>query len=200
MDKFDAARCQIETPSKSLPLHRFTPRDVCNTIKQWLLNDVDYRKNLKRTMKIFSDASVSGGTLQMQLMPIKMMELLVRENMLKCVSMQTLTVILDGFEGWRASNKADVVAQPVPDIAYRVFQMPLNALMNKIADENVSGEQFIALVKSQSDFIADETGWNDDDIHQLTGCLMSHHTLMRPMLIEHVTNALETNGSPVLYF
>eukprot|EP01084_Bolivina_argentea_P153961 268412_1 len=37
-----------------LPLHKFTAENVCNKIKHWVYNDINYKNHLLRTMKILS--------------------------------------------------------------------------------------------------------------------------------------------------
>eukprot|EP01084_Bolivina_argentea_P120759 214097_1 len=66
MDVFTSQQQQINQEIKSnldqqyLPLHRFTPEDICNKIKCWMYNDINYKRNLQSTMDILSNDGLSG--------------------------------------------------------------------------------------------------------------------------------------------
>eukprot|EP01084_Bolivina_argentea_P283746 486051_1 len=48
---------------KHKPLHRFTYNDIANKIKQWVLNDINYNKNIKKMMGILAENKLWGKTI-----------------------------------------------------------------------------------------------------------------------------------------
>eukprot|EP01084_Bolivina_argentea_P046181 85027_1 len=43
------------------PLHRFNYNDIANKIKQWVLNDVNYNKYIKKTMDVLDNHNLWGN-------------------------------------------------------------------------------------------------------------------------------------------
>eukprot|EP01084_Bolivina_argentea_P192094 329847_1 len=45
-------------------LHKFKENDICQTIKEWICNDINYEKHLSKTKDIFSEKALNGKILR----------------------------------------------------------------------------------------------------------------------------------------
>ena len=50
----------VKHQPKALPLHRFKPADLVQKLQDWLLNDIDFKKNLLKIQSVFGREGLGG--------------------------------------------------------------------------------------------------------------------------------------------
>eukprot|EP01083_Nonionella_stella_P190308 704830_1 len=48
---------------KPIALHHFNSKQIADTLKQWILNDIDYEKNINKMKTIFTQHKLSGNVM-----------------------------------------------------------------------------------------------------------------------------------------
>eukprot|EP01084_Bolivina_argentea_P222186 376140_1 len=96
---------------RDLPLHRFTAKDICNTIKHWVYNDINHQKHISRTQDIFNNHSLSGRKLLLLLNKLSTDDLkrILKEEMLSFMTEKTLDIIFEHIIEWRTHNESNLL-------------------------------------------------------------------------------------------
>eukprot|EP01084_Bolivina_argentea_P192092 329843_1 len=82
-----------------LSLYKFSSDDICNKIKQWIYNDINYQQNLLQTMKIFCKHSLSGELLS--ILSTSQAKQIVQSDLLQFMTTNTLDIIFTYFDKWK---------------------------------------------------------------------------------------------------
>eukprot|EP01084_Bolivina_argentea_P257944 434670_1 len=185
------------TKLKSTPLHEFSNIDICNTIKWWIYNDINYNKNLSRTMDILSQSSLSGKLITQ--LAFKALKSMIQTDCLTFMTHQTLNIILEHLKSWISQNKEEVKQKTAEEIGYILFNYPLNSLINKIngasGDNNIiNGKQYILYYKQNKKWIQEATGWAEEEIYQIDSQLFKQYTYTTAQIIRNIENIKLTDA------
>eukprot|EP01083_Nonionella_stella_P266177 900787_1 len=72
-----------------------------------------------------------------------------------------------------------------------LFHYPLHRLLNRIVSQNIDGDWFIeSVISAYEDLIAEETGWNEDDVYQIQSVLFRHHSCTQSQFEENMSRQL----------
>eukprot|EP01084_Bolivina_argentea_P277691 474192_1 len=173
-----------------LPLHAFSPQDICDTIKQWIYNDIKYEQNLSQMMQLFAKHTLSGQLLKgMQKESIK--QLLTQNDF---IAPSSLNIMLDYFQKWKTDDINDVKNKSAADIGYILYEYPLQLLLSKILEENIDGETFIDYFSKKKEFIKRHTGWTTEDVYQIESVIFKQNTFKKQPFENNMINIL--NNTP----
>eukprot|EP01084_Bolivina_argentea_P296715 511058_1 len=170
-----------------IPLNKFSRVDICGAITKWLYNDIDFKKNILKTKKIFSNHELSGS--KMIILSGEDAKRIVKEEMLPFVTAETLDIMFNGFDQWKQGYVDSVSAKTAEQIASILFHYPLNQLLKRIKKE---GHKFLKR-KNASNVIQNKTGWNDDEIRQIKLLLFKHIALTKNEFIDNMNKILSEN-------
>eukprot|EP01084_Bolivina_argentea_P044187 81348_1 len=168
----------------NLPLHRFTSKDICNKIKKWIQNDINYKKHLSQTISIFIKLSVNGSNIK-SLSTKDKNEL--QNQMSKLMTTDTLNIMFNHLEKLKTSSIQRKFAQ---EIAHMLYDYPLNKLLNKIQDNKINGKQINQLFKKKNNIIKINTGWQQKEIDQLQLMLFKYRTFTKSQFIDNMNRIL----------
>eukprot|EP01084_Bolivina_argentea_P308159 532769_1 len=177
-----------------LPLSRFTPNDIANKITSWVEQDINYQKYSKQTKQICTHFGLSGNL--MCVLKPEQVKLIIKDEMLKFMTPETLDVIFDRCSEWKDLNsEEDIKSKSTDEIADILYNFPLNNLINRIYDENIDGKYFM----TKQCIITEATGWDLDDSYQIENIILKHHTFIRKKFIQHMNNIFKKpNYSTIL--
>ena len=168
------------------PLNQFTATDIIHKINEWVTNDVNYKRNLSQTKQTFNKYELSAQS------SANSMKLSVQNDLSAFITTDTLNIMFHCFEQWKDKEPDDVKSKAAEQIAHILFNYPLNNLLTRIKDENITGKQFLDSLNGKS-IIQIETGWNDDEIYQIQAVLLKYHTFTQSEFNENMNNILTTN-------
>eukprot|EP01084_Bolivina_argentea_P103924 186116_1 len=161
----------------NIPLQRFTAQNICDTIKQWVVNDVDYNKYLIETEKIMEkcqDYTDSKGDDEWMY------------DMKNFVTEDTLNIIMNYYVKWRNRDSAEVQSTSIKQIAHILYNYPLNELIAYIESEQITGDKIIDILKEEKNcMIKMVTGWTDRYIEQIELVLLKYRTFSKKQIIHN---------------
>eukprot|EP01084_Bolivina_argentea_P060390 110336_1 len=175
-----------------LPLHQFTVSDICNTLTQWVRNDINYKRNLLRTTDIFNEHKLHGE----KLMHIEAEDVksIVQQKMLSFITIDTLNIIFSYLAELKHQNPKSVAENSTEDIVNTLYNYPLKRLIRKIKDENINGEVIIDILqKEKNNIFQSETGWSGEELEQIRLLFFRYNTLTRKQFADHADRVLELN-------
>ena len=158
--------------TKHQPLHQFSANDIANHIKYWILNDINYEKNLKETMNAFINNSVSGKI--MQFTKTNHIKQILKSELSHFSTKQNISIMFNYLDQYKEEQQNDINTKTSTQIAYALYTHPLNALINQIKTDDINGTEFIRLFRTDAKFIHKITGWKKDDIYQIENALFKH--------------------------
>eukprot|EP01084_Bolivina_argentea_P152844 266535_1 len=151
------------------PLHRFNYNDIANKIKQWVLNDVNYNKYIKKTMDVLDSHNLWGKT-------IIFARMMVQNDFLTFMTYGTFNIIFEELNKYVKANTNDIKSQSAAEIGYLIYQFPLKKLLDKIEKDKIDGNKFINYYKKQNEWIKRITGWDSKECYQIESILFQHQT------------------------
>eukprot|EP01084_Bolivina_argentea_P269240 457531_1 len=184
---------------RDLPLHKFTAKDIVNTIKCWKYNDIEYNKYLEETINIFAQRGLNGTKIEgLMTDDIRVM---VDQDLEMFLSKDTILIMFNEFDEWRKQNKKDENESKNKEIemnaeknlssvkiGYIIYHLPLNKLLRKIHDEKINGEKFVIECQTSIEM---ETAWNKEDIYQLKAQLFVNHSYQKHEFIENMQKHMQ---------
>eukprot|EP01084_Bolivina_argentea_P302547 522238_1 len=184
----------IEHTPHAVPLQKFSVKDICTTIKQWMYNDIDYKKHLGETKNIFSAHELNGKKIG-YLSPYDV-KCIVKEEMLKFITSETLDIMFTYFENWKISNSSIIASKSAEEVAQILFNFPLQRLIDEIIEQQISGAQIVDILnEKQNNMIQSETGWLDSEVQQIRLLLLKYNSFTKQQIIDNMyTVILTTHG------
>eukprot|EP01084_Bolivina_argentea_P117806 209142_1 len=186
--------------SKYLPLHQFDHKQVSIIMKQWIMNDINFKQNLRKTMKIFSDCSLSGE--QILSLSMNNIERILGKELLSFTTKKTFDIMLRKIQYWKTTDDENINTETPEKIGYMVYKYPLAKLLERINNKNdfISGAKFIEYYQRKKPWIKNVTGWNQTNIYQIESVLFKHNSYasseikekMDAILIKRVGDSLGT--------
>ena len=170
------------------PLHLFDEHDVMDTIKHWLYHDVDYEKNLRETMQIFSKNSLSGKFISFT--STGNAKQIVRDELLMFMEEKTIDIMFDEFEKFKTEHPEEIRTKSAPEIAYIVYHFPFSNLLEKIKVDKINGNDLIARYKNADNFIKMATGWKKEEIYQIEAILFRNSSMTKQEIIRNLQETL----------
>eukprot|EP01083_Nonionella_stella_P205315 747771_1 len=167
------------------PLHLFSAEQLCYHIKEWVVNDIDYKLHRSQTKQIFLNHQVSGAVINVLKRNAKT---LVHAQLVSFLTEPTIDIMFNDvdYESWM-----HLASKPAEEIGATLFDHPLNKLLLRIQNEPINGQRFIESLHHQN-VIQEETGWNDDTIHQIQSILFRHHTFTPSEFAQHMKYIFHT--------
>eukprot|EP01084_Bolivina_argentea_P239846 403038_1 len=74
-------------------LHKFNERDICEKIKEWCDNDINYEKHLSKIKEIFVKKALNGQKLNM--FTGENVKDIIKEEILNIQTLETLNIIFE---------------------------------------------------------------------------------------------------------
>eukprot|EP01083_Nonionella_stella_P286660 975609_1 len=194
----------IDLP-KCVPLHRFSPKDICQCIKQWVLNDMNHKAHLAQTKQIFAKKKLSGKRMIGMELTDQIQDI-VRKDLLLLMTARTLNIMFNCYDEWKNElqhlyerdetiefkSEHDmphpyeaIESKSAHEMADKLFHYPLNCLLERIKNESMDGSQLIQSLTTEHrsinafDIIVEETGWDEVEVRQILSVLFRHHTWIR---------------------
>eukprot|EP01083_Nonionella_stella_P277429 943124_1 len=187
---------QNDGKTQFMPLHRFTPQNLCDHIERWVLNDVDYQNNLSETKSKFMKRKLNGHAISTQ--PMVNTTLMMKNDLQSFMTPATLKIILTFCKQWNQQKVDDVKSKSEEEVADILFNYPLHKLLRRITDDQIGGERFIQYIREgKEDVIAEETGWGADEVYQIHSVLFRYHTFTKLQFTQNM-NALLRNKYTIL--
>ena len=155
------------------PLHRFTVPDVFNTIRCWVLNDVDHIKRTKLFMTIASKQGWSGKKL------IKFdnnLGVILEKEILPFMTQSSFNKIFNYLQKMIFEDTEHLSTKSAPEIAEIIADFSLNALCDSIMNNDINGQKVIDFRNKNNDtsWIENCTGWNNNEIKQFVAVLFQN--------------------------
>eukprot|EP01084_Bolivina_argentea_P018450 34352_1 len=146
---------------KDAPLNQFTVNDICYVITKWVHNI--YKDKISKTKRIFANHKLYGD--KIMILSVEDIRRIVKEEMIDFTREDTLNIMFEGFGKWIETESQEIVKMKTCEfIANILFHYPLNQLIQRIKRDKIDGKQFI---KIDQQFIAEETGWRDEQVEQI---------------------------------
>eukprot|EP01083_Nonionella_stella_P027538 75905_1 len=179
---------QNDEKTELSPLHQFTPQNLCNHIETWLLHDVNYHTNLSETKDVFAERELNG--LAISTRPMVNTTLMIQNDLKPFMTPQTLNIILTYCRQWKQREPSDFQSKSAEEIADVLFHYPLRKLLKRITDERIDGKHLIQSIYDKEDIIANETGWNADEVYQIHTILFRHYTFTKAQFTSNMDHLL----------
>eukprot|EP01084_Bolivina_argentea_P252925 424714_1 len=176
---------------KYLPLHQFTPDDVCKEIKSWLQNDINYKENLDQIIyslekydRLFSEQSKETGA--------KLWETLkkhTKKSFLEFMTEETFTLIFKDLKNAKIQYAKDKpVDEIIEELADRIHEYPSEQLFKTIKNEGISGSKIIEYREKQIQWIKNATEWKENERHQIKSVLFRSQTLTKAEIEQNLNS------------
>ena len=159
------------------PLHLFNERMVHDKIKYWTLHDINYQRDLLETMKLFSKHSLSGKVIN--LTSINNCKKMIYEDLTEYLESKTIDIMFDEFDTYNKEHQNEIQSKSAPEIAYIIYNLPLERLLSKILRDNVDGQSFINRYQSGERWIKKYTGWSKDNQYQINAMLLKYISMTK---------------------
>eukprot|EP01084_Bolivina_argentea_P256314 431499_1 len=174
-----------------VPLHQFTTADVCNFIQNWVFSDIDHNKYLKEIKKIFKKLELNGskigmyGTYDVQKM--------VENELSGFMTPETIKIAFDQLHEFIKDDTNQAESQTAEQIAEKIYNFPVYNLINILKDKNIDGMSLIKEIhnKSKETVIARETGWNEEQVHQIQASLLKFNSFTKKQSVQNMKEILE---------
>eukprot|EP01083_Nonionella_stella_P286766 976036_1 len=167
----DAARLCDELSRNSrlqyLPLHRFDELHVHDVIKCWIVNDIQFKKQLRTIINLFSDYSLSGERiLSFSMNNIRQ---ILQKDLLAFMTKDTFRILMKKIKHWKTVDDEDIPSKCAEQIGYLLHHYPMTKLLRRVLHKNdkVTGQRFIEYYEQNNDWISKITGWNATDVYQI---------------------------------
>ena len=144
---------------KHLPLHLLDQNMVHDKIKHWILRDLNYDRDLMIIITLFAKNSLSGKVIN--LTSISNCKKMVYQDLIQIMEEKTIDIIFEEFEQHRKEHQKEIQSKSAPEIAYIMFNYPLNRLLQAILRDKIDGQVFIEKYQSGDKWIKKQTGWSN---------------------------------------
>eukprot|EP01084_Bolivina_argentea_P019865 36935_1 len=163
----------------SLPLHRFSIKNLCHKIEKWVHNDVKHKRMVEYTRNQFSGkttaalCSVSSEEAHQE----------IKNIFIQFVTRDTMKIILNCFE----RCKSDIVknSKNVSNIAEILCEFPVTELVKTIQENKIDGTSICEILEENIIFGV-ATGWSNEDNQQIKLMLFKHMSLKENQIINNI--------------
>eukprot|EP01084_Bolivina_argentea_P265252 449530_1 len=170
------------------PLSVWGHEDICRVIKNWKYNDISYKATSMQMKHVFNRYVWTGTTLRHT--SNQQIKDTLRASLSNVMTEETINIMLDFFVEWKAKKLADLESKSIQQISQILHDHPLDALLVKIAESKIKGEQVINEL-IQNKIIKSYTGWNQDEVYQLEAILLRNNTFMYDEFVNNMKNVFE---------
>eukprot|EP01084_Bolivina_argentea_P083383 150967_1 len=158
-------------------LHRFTVDDICNQIKWWIYNDINYKKCLQKTKEVLSDNNFSGNKIIEYSKNRKHIQIILKNDLLTFMAPETYDIIFEYFWMINCENKT------ADDVGYIMYNIPINNLLRIVQQEKINGATLIEYCRlGLTSWIKESTGWIDNEIYQIIAMFMNHNAFTKEQI------------------
>eukprot|EP01084_Bolivina_argentea_P112047 199855_1 len=161
-----------ELQQKELVLYGFTEKDICNGIKKWIRNDINYKQFLSKTKQIISEEALTGK--EMMSISAEHAKRIV-ELQMNYITPESLDITFNCFDKWKMEDPEAVRMATSEEIALKLFHYPIKKLLKHILDEKIDGKKFIECVTGKN-VIQIHTGWKPQECYQIEAMLFKKYT------------------------
>eukprot|EP01083_Nonionella_stella_P272564 924383_1 len=187
-------QCFIMDTKTLVPLHQFTPQQLCYHIKQWVLADVNDQNNIAETHRKFKQREFHGEKICTE--PMNNIKDMMEKDLLQFMTRKTFNIIMVHCQEWKDRNIDDLKSKSADEMADILFHYPLNRLLDRIIGQNIDGKRFIqSVIAPNEDIIAEETGWHDDEVYQIQSILFRHHSCTQSQFERNMNDVLSKQPS-----
>ena len=194
-EKHNTNKIMAELPDaqKYLPLHLFNENMIHDKIKQWILNDMDYKMHLLEVIKLFTKHSLSGQVIN--LTSITNCKKIIFEDLTRFMEEQTIDIMFEELDKYREHNRNKVQSMAAPQIAYLIFNYPIQRLLQKILNDKIDGQVFINRFQDRDKWIKNETGWSNDNVYQIEAILFRNLSMTKHEFITNMNRIMNLKKS-----
>eukprot|EP01084_Bolivina_argentea_P018449 34350_1 len=109
---------------KDAPLNQFTVNDICYAITKWVHNDIMYKNQISKTIRIFANHELYGD--KIMILSVEDIRRIVKEEMIDFTREDTLNIMFEGFGKWIETESQEIVKMKTCEfIANILFHYPL---------------------------------------------------------------------------
>eukprot|EP01084_Bolivina_argentea_P016789 31367_1 len=182
----------VADEKNNLPLHRFTVKDVCNKLKLWVCNDINYKTTLTKMQQLFDQYSLSGQNIER--LPSYIVECIIKEEMLQFITLDTLYIIFDYLQIWKKSDSENIRSKTPDEMATILHNYPLMHLLHAVKSRKIDGKQIInVLQEEKNNVIQEKSGWDYKEILQIKMILSKYQTFTKDQFVENMKNVFNQN-------
>eukprot|EP01084_Bolivina_argentea_P218132 370223_1 len=174
--------------AKCVPLSRYSNNDICNKIKFFLYNDVNYHRHLEQAMETFSKNLLNGTFICS--VSTEIVEKVIQKDFLTFMTQDTFRIMMDNLEIWKNEAPDEIKTYRPAEISYNIFNYPLKNLLKRINDVNepINGEVYIKYFVNRNPWIKNATGWNPNEVHQINSMLFKAHCFTAKQISAKINN------------
>eukprot|EP01084_Bolivina_argentea_P030442 56418_1 len=172
-----------------VPLHQYTVEDICDTIQQWVCNDINYKKYLLKTKRIFKQHNLSGQ--KMYYLSAEDVKCIVKEELLVFMTSKTVNIIFQCFDQWKKENSECIASMSSDRIVNKLYKYPIERLIKKINDEQIDGTKMVNILdKDMNHIFKSQTGWNNEEIEQIRLLLSRKNSMTKKQFESNMQNVI----------
>eukprot|EP01083_Nonionella_stella_P282853 962606_1 len=179
----------MDTNDKPIALHHFSSKQIADTLKQWILNDIDHDKNITKMKVIFQRHKLSGNV--MFVLETDTAKHIVKDDLSAFMTHDAIQIMFECFDQYKKEDPDDLKLKSATEIGDMLLHFAIDKLLAHIRDNNVDGKAFIESLNDKH-MIQDETGWSDDEVYQIESLLLKHQTLTESQFKENMDYVLKT--------
>eukprot|EP01084_Bolivina_argentea_P246062 411869_1 len=173
-----------------LPLHRFSIDDLCNEIKQWIYDDINYKKLLHKISETFTENSMTGDFFYNKTPTFA--EFWIKAAIKDLVTSETLQIILNCFNKWKDRELDNIRSKSSEQMAQIMCSFPINRLIECMQENKIDGAKFIHILDEKENNIFERTtGWCKNEIEQIKLMLCKHRTMYEKQIVGQI-NLMKT--------
>eukprot|EP01084_Bolivina_argentea_P215747 366360_1 len=189
----------VEQIAPDLPLHRFSVEDICNKLKLWIYDDINYKKHALKTKNVFVNRGLNGS--KMEILSADNVKDIIKEKMLTFMTCNTLDIMIEYFSKWKNKDTKSVKSKSAEQIADILYEHPFNTLLKRINEERIDGQKMIVALQDQTENLIEiETGWNEKEIKQIQLLFHKHKTLTKQQCIEKINNTFNIGDNDYSHY
>eukprot|EP01083_Nonionella_stella_P059155 154778_1 len=175
---------------KYLPLHRFNERHVCDIVKCWIFNDIQFKTQLQTIMNLFAHHSLSGENIISFTM--NKIRQILKKDLLAFMTTATFEILMRKVEHWQTVDDEGISSKCAEEIGYMLHQYPVTKLLNRVRNEIdcISGQKFIEYYRDNNDWIHKVTGWDTTEIYQIHSVLFKYASFSSSQVKQKMKMAL----------
>eukprot|EP01084_Bolivina_argentea_P277258 473289_1 len=174
--KTSAQKCKENLQSiQFTSLYHFTPNDVSNKIRSWVLNDIVHKTTTKVFMEITAKESMSGVALTN--LEGQHLVRVLETTILPYMTHESFDLLCNHLHQQIQQNYSEIAKKGPTEIAEIMSDFALNSLCQHIIDNEISGDKIIQYNASKNiEWMSECTGWDKDQTTQLNSIILKHRT------------------------
>eukprot|EP01083_Nonionella_stella_P159402 519929_1 len=91
---------RVDDLCKRVPLHHFSPQDICDHIKRWVVNDMNHKTYFDKTKQIFANQALSGKRM-IGMERTDHIKHIVKNHLLPFMTEDTLDIMFNCYDQWK---------------------------------------------------------------------------------------------------